>query len=1212
MTKTTVYVLRCFLLLLFFETVQTHQVIAQSQQEKKITLKQALEEVEKKFGTKFAYEHNLLDGKYTSTKALEGETAAEVLKNILYPNNLIFLYVSNNAYSIVSRSASFFNNNGQQSEPMQQAIANAGQHPDRFTVRGLVTDLNGAALPFVDIWVKGSNNGTQTSDKGDFMLSNVTTSDSMVFTYIGFITERVAVKAIDKMMVQMQPDGKSSLSEVVVVSTGLQQLPKERATGSFATVSAKELEKVPIPNVLQRLEGLVPGVKIDVKAGDRSFIYGGGTNGNMKAISSTTRTTGANDYNTTIRGTGTLRAESYPLTVVDGAIMDLDISVLNPADIESITFLKDAAAASIWGVRGANGVIVITTKKGRANQVPAISFSAGFNVSGKPDLSYLRMMNAAQMVDYETELVNRNLLTSANISNSVYNYNLYVHRGAELALQLKGGLITQDAYNKSVDSLKGIDNRSQVSDYLLQSARNQQYNLSVSGGNAYSSYYYSASYSREEPNVKRTIGDRLTLTLNNSWKLFKVATLSTSFKGSFFKYANNGIDLTSLYSISQSTLLPYEQLVDNSGKHVQMYRNNTAFVKSLAAGRPSWTYSYLDELALNNNVMKDNNYVLNIDLKVPIYKGLSGAVMYTNERSFSNSRTWNAPESYRIRDLVNTYTPLTSSTNTLNFNNSTGALAVANTTTNNYAVRGQLSYDRTINRIHQLNVIAGSEIRQTDIGQGSFTLWGYNMGSGNALQLAYNGGTYGTISGGQGFYYGGYPLQNDKKRRFLSYFSNAAYTLMSKYSLSASVRYDDYNNFGLDRKYRATPLWSSGAKWDISKEDFMKKATWIDNLSLRATYGVTGNIALDVYPFTNISTGSSDFYTGLPSGSLTALANPELRWEKTYVTNIGVDFSFLHNKLGGSVEYYSRKGKDLLFPLPINPAYGGNITSVLRNIASMTNKGVDVSLRSQVYNNRDWTVGVGATFSWNTNKVTDARVDTSLNSTFVYNYSPVSIGNLNGYATDKVMVYRNAGLSATGMTRIYNYKGDTVAINQTAYARDLKYAGRTGAPYFGSFNSSVRYKRFSLYALVTYQFGNVFVKPTVSTYPSSAYNQRYDVSEAIARRWKKPGDEATTNVPGLGNLSYMSYSLTRFQYSDVNVLPADYIRLREISLSYQFPAGMLSNLVKGFSVTATVRNLGLLWTANKEGYDPDFVGYAGRTYSLPAAKSYNFSLNVNF
>lgn len=1221
MTKTTVYVLRLCMLLLFIETVATQSVMAQAQQEKKISLKEALEAVEKRFGTKFAYEHNLLEGKTTTTKALEGETAAEVLKNILYPNNLIFLYVSNNAYSIVSRSASFFNNN-QPATPAQraeQAVANAGQATGRYTVRGTVSDLNGNALPFVDIWVKGTNNGTQTVDKGDFILANVGGADTIVFTYVGYVTERIGVDGRYTLNIMMQPDGKSSLSEVVVVSTGLQKLPKERATGSFATISSKELEKIPVPNVIQRLEGLIPGVKIDVKAGDRSFIYGGGSGGNQRAINSATRTTGANDYDMAIRGRGTLIGERFPLVVVDGAISEMDLSAFNPTDIDNITFLKDAAAASIWGVRAANGVIVITTKKGRSNQVPNISFSAGFMISGKPDLGYIRTMNSAQMIDYEAELVNRNIMTtSVNLSPLSYYYTYYPNTGAALALKLKAGVISQAAYNTSVDSLKAIDNRSQVSDYLLQSARNQQYNLSISGGNNYSSYFYSASYSKEDPNVKRTQGQRLTLTLNNSWKLFKIATLTTSLKGSFFNYANNGLALTSLYRASSTTLLPYQQLVDNNGKSVGYYRGNPDFFKSLVAtGRPDWKYNYLDELNLGDNVQKDNNYVANIQLSAPIYKGLSASVMYTNERTFSSGRVYYDPATYTMRDMINRYTAPTATSNSLNFTGSSGGLSISNTTLNNYALRGQLSYDNTIKRIHQLNVIAGSEIRQTQIGYGNYTLWGYNVATGIAPQLTYNNfSSYQAVTGGTtAFNEGGYPSQADKRRRFLSYFSNAAYTLMGKYSLSGSVRYDDYNNYGLDVKFRATPLWSAGAKWDIHKEAFMKKNIWLSTLSLRATYGVTGNIASDLYPYTYIAAGSSDYPTGLPYTGVINLANPQLKWEKTYVTNIGVDFGVLDNKLAGSVEYYRRSGKDLLYALPINAAYAGTVNSGLltRNISAMTNKGVDVSLRAQVYSNKDWTVSLGATLSYNTNKITDGRIDSTRITTSTISYYAGTMGNLSGYSTDKLLVYRHAGLSATGLTRVYNSKGDTVAINQSVYMKDLKYAGRTTAPYFGSFNTTVRYKRFSFYALLTYQFGNVFLKPSIYSYMYRSTALSYDVSADIAKRWKKPGDEATTNVPGLnGNITYVNYSVGRYQYSDINVLPADYVRLREVALSYQFPASFFRGFVKGASFTATVRNLGLLWRANKEGYDPDFVSYAGTTYGLPAAKSYNFSLNVNF
>lgn len=1218
MTKTTVYALRLCMLLLFAEAVYTQPAMAQAQQEKKITLKQAVEAVEKKFGTKFAYEHNLLEGKYTTTKALEGESASDVLKNILYPNNLIFLYVSNNSYSIVARNSSFFTGTERPAAPAQQAVDNAGTPNMRMTVRGQVTDMAGTPLPFVNIWVKGTNNGTQTNDRGDYTLANVNPMDSLVYTYVGFHERRIIVDGRSNIVMQMPEDAKSTLGEVVV-STGLQTLPKERATGSYGVVTAKDLEKVPVPNVIQRLEGAVPGLKINLLTGDRSFLY---SSGNQLSINGGTHTVGNNDYSISIRGNSTFIGETFPLVVVDGAITELDLSTLNPNDVDNITFLKDAAAASIWGVRAANGVIVVTTKKGKNAAAPDIRFSAGATVSGRPRLNYMRTMNSAQQIGYETELVNRGFITQDNLNTSAYYYATYYPQTASaLALKRNAGTITQDTYNKSIDSLSSIDNRSQVQHYFFQPAANQQYNLSIAGGSGASSYYYAGSYSRETPNSKGDIGQRLTLTMNNSWTLFKVATLSTSLKGSFFNYTNNGFDATTLYKPNSATLLPYDNIADANGNGVEYYRLNPDWIKQNATNAyyKKWTYNYLEEKNNLNNTQKDNNYVANINLKVPIYKGLAANVLYTNEKQFSELRNYNSPQSYAFRNVANyNYSPSTAALygySNLIMPANSGIYSINKTTQSNYALRGQLSYDRTIHMDHQINAIAGSEIRQTDMGQSTGTLYGYNPATGISSSVNYYS-SYATLAG-YGGTLAGAPTQFDKRRRFISYFSNAAYTYKRRYSFSASVRYDDYNNFGLDRKYRATPLWSVGGKWQIADEAFMKDVKWISNLGLRATYGINGNISTSLTPYTYIAYNSSpDYYTNYVTSSIINLANPQLKWEKTYMTNIGLDFGFLNSKLTGSIDFYNKAGRDLYYQFPIDAAYAGSIGGyyLTRNASSLNGKGVDLGLNAVVYSDKNWTVRTGGTFSWNVNKVVEKRFDTSALTITYKTLAPNGINYVNGYSMNSMFVFRNAGLDANGLTQVYNSKGTKMGTTQTLYFNDLKYAGRKYAPYYGSYNANITFKRFNLYALFTYQFGNVFLKPSINNYITQYYSLNYDISADIAKRWQNPGDESKTNVPGLnGTATNVANSLTRYQNSDINVLKGDYVRFREVSLSYQLPAlGMVSRIVKDASLAFAVRNLGLLWTANKQGYDPDYANYPGSTYGLPPSKSYTLTLNVHF
>lgn len=1185
-----------FLLVVLLAFGAAFQAVAQDQQ---ISLQQALDAISKKYKTKFAYEHSIVQGKTASTAGLKAKSVDEALKNVLYPNNLLFLYVSEGNYTIVSRDGKALDINTQSNLP----TINSDSNNNQLYLSGQVTDENNNPLPGVTIKSNGSNRTVTTDGNGRYSIFLPNTTTAISFSYLGYQTSNLPVTAnTSALNVSLTPAADNQLQDVNIVSNGYQVLPKERSTGAAFGVTAEDLKKIPTPNVVQRLESLIPGVKVTLNT-DNIFTYGITKQG----INSGTRALGTADYGVSIRGTNTLRGENFPLVVVDGAIMELDLSTINPNDIANISFLKDAAAASIWGTRAANGVIVITTKKGQSGQAPTISFSMNAAVANRPDLNYLKTMNSAQAIAYEQDLVAKNLIFAPNASTALGSPVADV---TDLTFKLKAGTITQAAYDAAISRLSAIDNRSQINDYLLRPSNNQQYNLSVSGGGKSSDYFYSASYSKENPYTKGTEGQRLTISMNNNFKLFKVATLSTNFRASFFKYKTGAVSLNTLFSPSASTFMPYNLLVDDAGNRMAY---STAYYSGWVdnlqnQGYLNWKFNPLDEMDNVDNVQNENNYNFNLNLNVPIVKGLSANAFFANERSFGDSRNYYNESTFFYRNFVNTYTPVPTSgkaSNSIGLAPGSGILSSSNSNNNNYTLRGQLNYDDTFATDHQLTMIAGSEIRQTTLGQGNNTLYGYNTSTGISRSVNYFT-PYATV---QGFNQGiaGSPTQQDKVRRYLSYYSNAAYTYKGKYTLSGSVRYDDYNNFGVDRKFRATPLWSSGLKWNVKKESFVKDLNWLNSLSMRATYGVNGNISTTSYPFTWISLGSGDAPTGLPNASILAPANPELRWEKTYVANLGLDFALLDNRLSASVDVYTKRGKDLFYEFPVNGTYG--FTSIFRNVASLSGHGMELNLNGTMIREKDFEWNAGLNFAYNTNETTDARF--VVNSSFLSNPAFSSVP-LDGYAIDKIFVFRNAGLDANGLTQVFDQNGNKVNASQNILSIDaLTYAGRRIPPYFGSFNTSFRYKAFTLMAVATYQFGNVFMRPTISAYPSSRTGTKYDLHEDITRRWTKAGDEAFTNVPGaVGALA--PTSLLRYQQSDINVLKGDYIRLRELSLSYQIPVEQIK-FIKGANLGFSVRNLGLLWRANKEGLDPDFVGgLSASTLGLPSPVSYNFSLNINF
>lgn len=1090
--------------------------------------------------------------------------------------------------------------------------ANNSKNPKRNSIVGQILNEAGEPLPGAIVMIVGKQRGAISDIDGNYKV-DAESGEVLRYSFIGM--ENVEKIVGDENNINVVLAFKShQLEEVEILSTGYQSLQKDRATGSFSYISSKDLEKIPSPNVIQRLEGQLPGVKLSLFSGDRSFTY----NNTLKSANSSTHTVGSSEYAINIRGVSTLSGETFPLIVVDGVITEMDLSSINPDDIENITVLKDAAAASIWGVRAANGVIVVTTKKGQNKNKPQVSFSTSFTIAEKPDISYLKTMTSSEMLEYEKELVDRGILTNVS-ATSYYTAQYMLPEGSRLALKLKSGTITQDEYNQRISELSQIDNRSQISKYFLQKATSQQYNLSVNGGSNTSDYFYSTSYSKENPNAKKDSGQRLTLTLNNNWKLFNWITLSTKFRGSFFSYANNGTTIGSLYPSSGRSLMPYENIADEKGNGISYDRLDPAWTSTLSSIYKDWTYNYLDELNMRNDKQKTNNFSGNVNIIVPLFKGLTSSSLLAIEKSFSRNTIYYDPDSYYFRNIVNYYTYPTATTNSLGISNG-GILSRTNTDETNYSFRQQLNYDEVINGMHRINALAGIELRETNIGQSTFSLFGYNKETGlTNSNINYSSTpTYAWVAGATStsyttFIYGGYPNQVDKRRRFLSYYGNAAYTLLDRYSISASVRYDDYNNFGVDRKYRATPLYSFGSKWNISRESFMQNAKWVNNLAIRLTYGINGNLSLDTYPFTKIYL-TSDSTTGETSAGISATANPQLRWEKVYTTNVGLDFNLFDNRLSGALDYYSKRSRDLLYDSPIGSAYVGTIsnTSIRRNSAAIDSHGLETNLNVVTYKDKDWQAIVGMQLSYNTNKVKENIFFKENSYANYYSYYPLGVRLVEGYSTDKLLVYRNAGLDKEGFTQIYDENGGIIKSSTTSITsfKVLKNAGRTTAPYFGGVNLNIKYKQLSLYALATYQFGNVFLKPTINNYVSSTYNARFDVSADIAKRWKSEGDENTTYIP---KASSNIYSLNRYIYSDVNVLKGDYIRLREISVSYQLNNELINKVhARSAQISLSVNNLGFLWRANKQGYDPDYISSIGGTSSLPPSKSYVLSLNINF
>lgn len=1146
---------------------------------KNVSVSNVLKSITRKTNVEFFYSDDVFNVQRKVNVSVKNADILDVLKELIgddfkaeFVNNKLIVIVANEKAKTVKSSV------------MEEKVK----------IKGVVTNFKKEFLVGATIWVKGTKDGSMTNFDGSYEIM-AKKGDVLIFEYMGY--KKLEVTVSDSLIINpIMLEDISKLDEVKIVSTGYQNIDKERSTGSFAVITAKDLEKIPVNNVLHRLEGQVAGLQLNILDSDNTFVYG------------TTFGAGAgkSSYNVAIRGKSTFDAggtNAMPLIVLDGTPTELDIRTINPNDIEKITFLKDAAAASIYGARAANGVMVINTKKGKQGQT-RINFSQNYGFSNKPSLSKLPLMNSSQVLNLEQEFVDKNLVTDP--ASVTYMLTTPVSQGMDLMFQYKRGQITQAQRDAGLDVLRGRNTYGQAEQYLLQASTSQNYDLSFSGAENDYSYFMSGSYSKEETQAKGSDGQRLTLLSNQDFKLFNYVKINTNLRGSIFKYQQNSLGLSPL-GTSATTLLPYDQIVGDNGNSVDYYRHYYAAqtIPLEQKGYLPWTYNYIDELNNKDNAINEQNFGATVSATLPLLKGLDAVGTYSVETSTSSNDNMFNENTYYARDMINSATSINSNGD-LVYGIPLGGIFQSNRFgKTSSTMRGQLNYDGIIGEDHLINAMGGIEARETGETQDSRTLYGYNSQTQTSIDVPsknyidVNGYNY-TISNGN--------VHKDFHRRFLSYYANAGYTFKNKYTLTGSARLDDYNNFGVSKKLRRTPLWSTGAKWNIKDENFLKDVSLVNNLSFRASYGYSGNINLDVFPFTNISISDLDTFSQQPYAFITQPANPNLRWEKTAILNFGLDFSILNSRLSGTVEYYKKNSKDLIVDFPVSPFYGVSNNTLVQNAATLEGHGIDLNLNGVILKTKD--------FSWNSALVVSFN-NTEVTDTHLQNYSSYLNGTgstppIQGYPLNSVFAFRSAGLDATGRTQVYDKAGNIVnSFTSLKDIEDMKYMGTNIPSYYGSFSQTFNYKKLSLYILATYKFDYVLFKPTYGGYVNrqGRFNQ-YDLNTDIDQRWRNPGDEATTSVPGIQGSTGLSY--VRYMFGEDQIIQGDHIRFRELSLKYDLTSLIDRGFVRGASVSFTARNLGFFWRKNKDGLDPDFLPYTGSNMKLPATAIYSIGFNLNF
>lgn len=1113
------------------------------------TILEVLNEIKTQTGLSFIYNEDKIQELDRVTVDASGDTVEKVLDEIFKESNLECRF-EENVIMLVDRKP--------------QPVIEVEQ--EKKEIKGRVTDNQGVPLPGVSVVIKGTSVGVATDIDGNYAIEVENDNAVLVFSFVGMMPQEIAYKGQIVQNVTLTVDSEQ-MAEVVV--TGYQSISRERASGAFEKVDSEVLDQKSTLNVVDKLEGQASGVLFD------------------------------NEGNITIRGISTMKGNNKPLYVVDGFPIEGDLETLNPNDIESMTVLKDAAAASIWGARAANGVIVIVSKKNAKKGKPVVEFSSTLSIADHPDLNDLPFASTEKFLEVEKFLADngwQNLPSGAN--------QYPITQGMDTYLKLNDGQITQSQADAIIDQFKGVDVRDEFADLFLRKSVRQQYNLAISGASDHSNYRMSLSYDDNKAYSKENKNDRLIANLRINTKVTDRINVNAGISTTLRNQYNNGIGIQSILGAPQ-----YQTIVDANGNYIpqpQSYYQPTK--ESLVAqGYPyNWDYNLYQEFQNKDNTVQQKDIRMNVGVNVKLIDGLDFEGRYQYEWGNEEKENLYNEETYRVRSRVNSFTYIEDGNIISNFPKG-HIFSQSFIKYKTFTTRGQLNFNRAFDdNKHQINALAGMEVRKYTKESSSYSKYGYDPQSLQYISVNHNE-RYTTAISGQKRNIGDDTSFGHLEDRFVSYYGNMAYTYNDKYTLTASARLDDSNLFGADSKYRNVPLWSTGLNWQMHKEDFIN-LDFVNRLNFRLTYGTNGNVDKNTSPYL-IAEVAKDWSDQHQYAYLKNPKNPNLRWEKTAVVNVGVDYSLFSNRLSGSIEYYSKNSTDLLGNVSLNSTYG--FSSALMNFAEMSNKGIDASVNVGILNKGvKWNSILN--FSYNKNKVEKVEMPDETVSSYIGGAARV------GKPLYYMYSYRWAGLSDEGMPQIYNENGEV--INHETPLEDpkaLKYEGNLIPKFYGSWTNVISYKGFSLSTLFTYKFGHKFRVPTINYSDlNSSLNRNY-VHEDYVKRWQNPGDEAKTDVPVLPtDFSQIGSYFNRYtQLSDNRVESASHIRFKEVILNYELPKKFVETLkLRALNVGMQVRNLGVI-TFNDSGLDPEYVPHVKNNQTLsgmPLKPEYTFSLKATF
>ena len=1056
------------------------------------------------------------------------------------------------------------------------AIVIKKRKTNKITISGWIRDASGEALPGATVTVRGSKHGAIAGLDGHYTF-NIPAQEGLILTYSFIGMEKKTVRYTGKKTINVTLNSSSTEIDEVVV-TGYQNIQRRDLVGSITTVKAKDILMPSYTTIDQMLQGRVAG---------------------MIVTNTSSRVGTAPKIQ--IRGTSTLLGNQDPLWVVDGIIQedplelnasslmteDLkniignQISWLNPADIESISILKDASATAIYGSKASNGVIEITTKKNTTDRL-SVNYTSNFVMGTRPNYGQFNYMNSKERVLFSQEAFNWGTPYGTEPIKQIYTYegllNMYLSHdiSSEEFLAQRNVLETQNT-----DWFKLLTRRS----------FSHNHNISVSGGTNKYSYAASMGYSNSEGqeigNDSERMTGRVAITIRPVQKLTINATINGSvstnngFAGGvnpmgYATTTNRSIDPDAYYQMKAS--YPY-----NSG------------VKSLS-------YNFVNERNNSGSKSKSSFMSASLDLKWNILDWLTYQFTGGYSNNNSTNEAWETEQTFYIAETYRGYDFNSVSPNSKEFGAALlpfgGELFTNNAQQYSYNIQNKLQFSKAFNNENRINALVGMELRSSTNKGVSNTVWGYAPDRGEVITLPTTPQAFTPITGSKDegwgllkkIYDGGWRKVNTTDN-YLSIFATLAYSLKNRYVVNANIRNDASNRFGQDANHRIDPTYSFGFSWRASEEDFMKKyVKWITTLNFRGTYGIQGNAVTRISPDLILNQGKvANLYNRYQS-TISQIPNPNLSWERTKSWNFGVDLELFYE-------------------------YG--ITSMKRNGGIIHNRGIEYTLTFTPIQKRDYalSISLNASKNWNEGGHTDIDVNAA---SFLSGRSDIVLKE--GYPLSSFWSYSFAGLDGKTGEALFNLldipeEERSRQIDPTTY---LVYSGQK-EPYFtGGLSLSFRYKSLTLNTSFSLLLGNKKRLPSPYEQFASSYympDPYTNINRDLLNRWKEPGDEAHTIIPSLpkAGMAYIElpnnenvYSIPLWEQSDAMVVSGSFLRCRNIGLSWQMKREWCEKIyMKNLSLNFNMDNIFVIASKRFNGFDPEVSNSV-----LP--RNYSLGINIGF